>query len=99
MERTPRLRSSETDPSDSVMECIIETKASTLLEFIRGLRGDLHVTLEEGTWATWLYDLLKPHVTEVVVCNPKKQKNDRKALTLTGLLMEGVVPRIGKRNS
>jgi hypothetical protein len=46
------------------MECVIETKASTVLQFIDGLRGDLHVTLEEGTWAAWLYDLLKPHVTE-----------------------------------
>jgi transposase len=55
-----------------VMECVIETKASTLLQFIDGLRGDVHVTLEEGTWAAWLYDLLKPHVTEVVVCNPRK---------------------------
>ena len=55
-----------------VMECVIETKASTILQFIQGLRGDLHVTFEEGTWATWLYDLLKPHVTEVVVCNPRK---------------------------
>jgi hypothetical protein len=55
-----------------VMECVIETKASTILQFIQGLRGDLHVTLEEGTWAAWLYDLLKPHVTEVVVCNPRK---------------------------
>src|SRR5271167_508605 len=55
-----------------VMESIIETKASTILQFIQGLRGDLHVTFEEGTWATWLYDLLKPHVTEVVVCNPRK---------------------------
>ena len=55
-----------------VMECVIETKASTILEFIHGLRGDLHVTFEEGTWATWLYDLMKPHVTEVVVCNPRK---------------------------
>ncbi|MGC1296274.1 MAG: hypothetical protein WA869_14660, partial [Alloacidobacterium sp.] len=27
---------------------------------------------EEGTWAAWLYDLLKPHVSEVVVCNPRK---------------------------
>jgi len=32
----------------------------------------LRVTFEEGTWAAWLYDLLKPHVTEVVVCNPRK---------------------------
>ena len=37
-----------------------------------GLRGSLFVTFEEGTWAAWLYDLLKPHVTEVLVCNPRK---------------------------
>jgi transposase len=77
-----------------VMECVIETKASTLLQFIRGLRGDLHVTFEEGTWAGWLYDLLKPHVTELVVCNPRKNallkegsKSDRiDARKLTELL-------------
>jgi len=55
-----------------IMESILETKASTLLEFIAGLRGSLFVTFEEGTWAAWLYDLLKPHVTEVLVCNPRK---------------------------
>ena len=55
-----------------VMESIIETKASTILQFIQGVRGDLHVTFEEGTWAAWLYDLLKPHVTELVVCDPRK---------------------------
>src|SRR5258707_1907211 len=55
-----------------VMECVIETKGSMLLQFIDGLRGDVHVTFEEGTWAAWLYDLLKPHVSEVLVCNPRK---------------------------
>ena len=55
-----------------VMESIIETKASTLLQLIQGLRGDLHVTLEEGTWAAWLYALLKPHVSKLVVCDPRK---------------------------
>src|SRR5437899_10150078 len=55
-----------------VMESILETKASTLLEFLAGLRGSLFVTFEEGTWAAWLYDLLKPQVTEVLVCNPGK---------------------------
>jgi transposase len=54
------------------MESIIETKANTVLQFIRGLHGDLHVTFEEGTWAAWLYDLLKPHVSKVVVCNPRR---------------------------
>ena len=55
-----------------VLECVVETKASIILQFIDGLRGELHVTLEEGTWATWLYDLLKPHVTKLVVCDPRK---------------------------
>jgi len=31
------------------MESILETKASTLLEFLAGLRGSLFVTFEEGT--------------------------------------------------
>ena len=55
-----------------VMESIIETKASTILQCIQGVHGDLHVTLEEGTWAAWLYDLLKPHLTELVVCDPRR---------------------------
>ena len=45
-----------------VMESVVETKASMILQFFDGLQGDLHVTFEEGTWAAWLYDLLKPHV-------------------------------------
>ena len=55
-----------------VMEAILETKAETILQFIGGLRGSLHVTLEEGTCAAWLHDLLKPHVTQVLVCDPRK---------------------------
>ena len=55
-----------------LMQSIIETKASTILQFFAGLRGDLRVTFEEGTWAAWLYDLLQAHVTEIVVCNPRK---------------------------
>src|ERR1700680_2224720 len=34
-----------------VMESILETKATTILEFLAGLRGTLSVTFEEGTWA------------------------------------------------
>src|ERR1700693_1819202 len=55
-----------------IMECILETKAATILEFIQGLHGTLSVTFEEGTSAAWLYDLLKPHVTHLVVCDPRK---------------------------
>jgi transposase len=62
-----------------VMECVIETKASMILQFFDGLRGEVHATFEEGTWAAWLHDLLKPHVGKVVVCDPR-----RNALLLDG---------------
>ncbi len=55
-----------------VMESVIETKASSILQFIHGLRGELHVTWEEGTWAAWLYDLLQPQLQHIVVCNPRR---------------------------
>jgi transposase len=55
-----------------VMESVIETKASSILQFLHGLRGELHVTWEEGTWAAWLYDLLQPQVQHIVVCNPRR---------------------------
>jgi transposase len=55
-----------------IMESILETKAATILEFLHGLHGSLSVTFEEGTSAAWLHDLLKPHVTRLVVCDPRK---------------------------
>src|SRR3989454_5553306 len=81
------------------MESVIETKAATILQFIQGLRGNLYVTFEEGTCAAWLYDLLKPHVTKVVVCDPRKNallkagnKSDRiDARKLAELLRSGLL--------
>ncbi len=83
-----------------VMECTIETKAETILQFFHGLRGNLSVTFEEGTCAAWLYDLLKrPRVNRVVVCNPRKNallksgnKSDRiDARKLAELLRTGLL--------
>jgi len=82
-----------------VMESIIQTKASTILEFIQGLRGNLWVTFEEGSSAAWLYDLLQPHVAKVIVCNPRKNallkagnKNDQvDARKLAELLRAGLL--------
>ena len=42
------------DTGKLVMESIVETEASSLLQFIQGMRGELHLTWEEGTWAAWL---------------------------------------------
>lgn len=55
------------------MEAIVEAKAETILQFIHGLRGSLQVTFEKGACAAWLYSLLKPHVTCILVCNPRKK--------------------------
>jgi transposase len=57
------------------------------------------VTFEEGTSAAWLYDLLAPQVSRVVVCNPRKNallkggnKNDRiDARKLADLLRAGLL--------
>src|SRR6202049_4432906 len=82
-----------------VMESIVETKASSILQFIHGLRGELHVTWEEGTWAAWLYDLLQPQVQQVLVCNPRRNallkegsKSDKAdALKVADLLRTGML--------
>ena len=85
-----------------VMESILETKAMTILQFVQGLRGDVRVTFEEGTWAAWLYDLLQPYVTQVVVCNPRRNallktgnKSDRiDARKLAELLRAGLLSAV-----
>ena len=80
-----------------VIDSVIETKAATILAFMQGLRGSSWVAFEEGTSAAWLYDLLKPHVAQVIVCDPRKNallkagnKNDRvDAQKLSELLRAG----------
>ncbi len=57
-----------------VMELVVETGAETVRNFIRSLQGRVHVTFEEGTQATWLHDLLRPLVHEVIVCDPRRNK-------------------------
>src|SRR3984885_15285833 len=90
-----------------IMESILETKAATILQFVHGLRGSLYVTLEEGTCAAWLHDLLKPHVTKVLVCDPRKNsllkagnKNDQiHARKLAELLRTGLLSPVYHRDN
>jgi transposase len=67
-----------------VSQSIIETSTEAVRDFCKSLRGEIHITFEEGNHAAWLYDVVEPLVTHLVVCNPKhnhllKQgsKNDR----------------------
>jgi transposase len=57
-----------------IMRTLVETKSSSILDAIRALRGEVHIAFEEGIHSAWLYDLLKPHVCEVVVCDPRDQR-------------------------
>ena len=56
---------------------VVETNGSALVEAVRGIPGRLHVCLEEGTQSAWLYELLKPHVAEVVVAVAPEQKGPK----------------------
>ena len=86
----------------TTMRTIIETKEKTIRDFVRGLRGTVHITFEEGTQAAWLYDVIRPHVHRVVVCDPRQNKlllsgnkNDRvDANKLAQLLKGGLVKAV-----
>lgn len=56
-----------------IARSVIPTEAARLVEFMRGMRGSVHVTFEEGTQSQWLHDLLVPVVDRVVVCNRRGQ--------------------------
>ena len=73
---------------------VIETSTQSVRDFFKSLRGEIHATFEEGTLASWLYDVVEPLVDRLIVCNPKHNKrkmgrnrNDRiDAATLADLL-------------
>jgi hypothetical protein len=60
--------------SKLVMESVIETSAATILDFLKGLRGQVEMTFEEGTHAAWLYDTLKQTTAKVIVCDPRQNQ-------------------------
>lgn len=62
-------------------EHVVETNATALVECIQSIPRPRHLCLEEGTQSAWLYQVLSPHVDELVVAatteKRKDQKNDR----------------------
>jgi transposase len=82
-----------------VMELVVETGAETVRNFLKSLRGNVYVTFEEGTQAEWLHDVIRPLVSKVIVCDPRRNKlllegnkGDRvDALKLAQLLRAGML--------
>jgi transposase len=82
----------------------VKTKAENICDFFRGLSGKVELVFEEGTHSAWLYQLLKPLVASVTVCDPRHNKliedgnksDDDDAETLAQLLRMGAVKAIYK---
>ena len=60
-----------------ILETIVATEASAMERLVGSFGPPLHVTLEETTQAQWLYEVISPRVSELVVCDPKKNKKTR----------------------
>ncbi len=46
---------------------VVETNGHALVQYLKGIRGTLHVCIEETSWSEWLHEILSPHVAELVV--------------------------------
>jgi transposase len=57
-----------------IWETIVPTQGGPIIEMLESLSGPLHVTFEETTQAEWLYEIVRAHVAEVVVCDPRRNK-------------------------
>lgn len=60
-----------------VLETIVPTEASAIQRLVGSFGHPLHVTLEETTQAQWLYEVIHPLVSEMIVCDPKQNKRPR----------------------
>src|SRR5438093_4144733 len=57
-----------------VLETSVATEAAAIIRLVQSLSGPLHVTFGETTQAAWLYEVVRAYVTEVVVCDPRRNK-------------------------
>lgn len=65
-----------------ITQAVMQTGASAICDFLRGISGLVHLTFEEGTHAQWLFDITRPLVAELIVCNPRlnhSRKRDNKS--------------------
>ncbi|MGH2625346.1 MAG: IS110 family transposase [Anaerolineales bacterium] len=46
---------------------VVETNGRALVGLLKQIPGALHLCVEESEWSQWLYEILSPHVAEMVV--------------------------------
>ncbi len=82
---------------------VVETSGSALVDALRSVPGQRRMCMEEGTQSQWLYEILSPHVAELVVAGigaqrsygPKSDKRDAFALA-EGLRVGSIETRVHK---
>ena len=59
----------------------IESNGRLLVKYLRGIAGVKKLTFEESELSTWLYEILRPEVDALIVCNPVANKDYQKVKT------------------
>jgi transposase len=56
---------------------VVETSGAALVSYLRSIPGRKHLCLEEGTHSAWLYEILSPHVEEIVVAGISESRGQK----------------------
>ena len=56
---------------------VVETNGRALVEAIRSIPGEIHLCIEEGAQSAWFYEVLSPHVSELVVMVPDRSHGSK----------------------
>ncbi len=56
---------------------VVETNGAALVRYLKSLSGRKHLCLEEGTQSAWLYEILSPHVDEIVVTGISRSRGQK----------------------
>lgn len=63
-----------TKKSEVIKSTDVPSNLGNLKDYLKSLKGSKVMTLEETTTAQWLYAELKPHVSELLICDPYRNK-------------------------
>jgi transposase len=76
---------------------VVATNGHVLVQYLKQIPGKRYLVIEEGEWSQWLYEILSPHVTQMVVYRREWRpgsKNDAvDAHDLTEKLRKGDIKR------
>ena len=65
-------------PSGKKLQCqVLETNAKALIDFICTIPKNRRLIFEEGTHSSWLYEVLSPHVQELVVVGVRRSQGPK----------------------